>query len=100
MDGPIYRLWMIRDHTEAKRQLSKEEWADFKAKRDAILEEVGGKRIVISYSRWSGEFMAFGVTQYPDFEALRECIDRWNKMDFFRYYDAVSLLGSEWRPPT
>ena len=99
MAGTIYKLWMTRGHTEAKRQLSKEEWADIRTEREEVIKKVGGKNIVIAYTRWcSDEWVAFGVDEFPNIEALQEATGLWEKMDLFRYYDSVSLLGSEWRP--
>ena len=98
MAGPIYKLWMFKP-TEAWYQLSKEEQDNFSNKIDEDLEKVGGKRLITCTPTWSTErWLAFGVEEFPDIEAVQKFTNLLMERDHFRYIEVDSMLGSEWVP--
>jgi hypothetical protein len=94
MAGPIYKLYMGKP-TEAWYQLSEEEKADFLAKTGP--EKVGGKTLIYCNPVWaSEEWMYFGVEEYPDIEAVQRHAQELTEMDWYRYIDSMSVLGTKW----
>jgi len=87
----MYRL------TEACYQLSDEELANLWAKVEESLEKVGGKWVVVC-STLSSEWQFFGVKEYPDIEAHQKHIEDLHKLDWFRYVESPSMLGTKWEP--
>ena len=99
MAGPIYKLWLNR-MTEAWYQLSEEEQNNHFARVQEILQEVGAKPIVMCTPTWSAEqWMLFGVTEFPDIEAVQKSVELFNEMDHYRYIEAETMLGTQY-PPT
>jgi len=95
MATPIYKLFTARP-SEAWHQLSQEEQNSLMAKVDAILEQVGGKRVVLCDSSWSSEqWPFFGVEQFPDVAAVQKQVEALAKLNWFRYMEARTLLGTE-----
>ena len=99
MAGPIYKLYMTKP-TEAWYKLSEEERNDLYAKSRKALQEVGGKTIVQCTPAWSTEEWAlFGVEEFPDVEAAQKHTEALYAIDWPRYLQGKSMLGSQW-PPT
>jgi hypothetical protein len=98
MAGPIYKLFMMKPK-EAWYQLPEEERNDLMAKVQEALQKVGGKAIVTCNSDWANEsWMGFGVEEFPDVEAVQKLSELHNELDWFRYVEAFSMLGTEWSP--
>jgi hypothetical protein len=96
MAGPIYKLWMA-NWTEAWYQLSEEEKSNVLAKMNEAGEEVGVKSIVSCRSQWcTEEWQGFGVQEFPDIETVQRHTELLNEMDWLRYVDSASILGTEW----
>ena len=94
MAGPIYKLYMGR-MTEAWYQLSEEEQNDLMTRIGA--ERVGGKTVVECNSLWSSEqWLFFGVEEFPDIEAVQKHAEDLMEVDWFRYIESVSVLGTKW----
>jgi hypothetical protein len=98
MAGTIYSFWRGRP-TEAWYQLSQ-------AERDSLLQKVGesqnesgGKTVLSCQSRWSGErWTSFGVSEYPSLEALQQDTARLEALDWYRYMETETMLGTPWQP--
>ncbi len=68
-------------------------------KDNEALEKVGGKRIVVCNSRWSTEqWPFFGIEEFPDIEAEQKHTQLLDEFNWFRYVDAMTVLGTEWQP--
>jgi hypothetical protein len=98
MSEPIYKLWMMKP-TEAYYQLSEEEQNNLVAKLQEALQKVGGKTIVMCTSVWSNEqWMFFGIEEFPDVEAVQKLSELHTELDWFRYVEGFSMLGTKWSP--
>jgi hypothetical protein len=99
MAQKIYKGFMIKAMKEAWYQLSKEEQESLLAKVNAALEEVGGKRLVLCDSAWTSDaWVGFGVEEFPSIEAAQRHAHLLNELNWVRYIDGISLLGTEWQP--
>jgi hypothetical protein len=93
--APIYKFWQAK-FTEAWYQLSTEERNQRLAKVGAVLEQVGGKALIICDSSWSNEqWRAFGVEEFPDIEAVQKHTQLLNELEWDRYLDGPSTLGTK-----
>ena len=98
MAKPIYKLYLFRP-TEAWYQLSQEEQDGLMAKIGEAREKVGGKTVLECDSRWSSEqWMGFGVEEFPDIKAVQKLSEIHNELDWYRYIDSTTVLGTEWEP--
>lgn len=94
MSKPVFKLFMAR-MTEAGYQLSHEEWEKLGAKHDEVMKKFGVKFIILCNSSWVSEKYHFwGVEEYPDIEAVQGCHAALSEIDWFRYYEAETLLGT------
>jgi uncharacterized protein DUF6616 len=97
MAKPIYKVF-IGKPTEAWYQLSQEEQNNQFAKVQQALEQVGGKSVVACDSSWTSEqWLFFGVEEFPDIEAVQSYSEALNKLNWFRYIESMTLLGTAWR---
>jgi hypothetical protein len=98
MSQKIYKLWMFR-FKEAWYQLSEEEQNSHNAKIRESFDKVGGKTIILCTPLWASEqWMAFGVEEYPDIEAVGKHAQFLFQQNHFRYFESESMLGIEWPP--
>jgi hypothetical protein len=98
MAQAIHHLYLVRQ-TEAWHQLSREEQDQLLAKVEEALAQVGGKVIVLCNSRWASEQWPFwGVEQYPNIEAVQKHTELLNALNWFRYVETMTLLGTEIQP--
>ena len=82
--------------TEAGYQLSQEEWGDLVARLNEAREKVGGKYFFSCSSGWhSDQWRGWGVEQFPDLEAVQKYAALLNELNWFRYVESVSMLGTE-----
>jgi len=71
------------------------------AKVDEALEKAGGKRVVLCDSSWSSEeWGGCGVEEFPNIEAVQKHAELLNELNWFRYIESSTLLGTEWQPPS
>jgi len=99
MAGPIYKLFLNRFTADWYR-LSEKERNDHMAKVSGIMDKVGGKMIILCTPAWSAEqWAAFGVTEFPDIEAVQKSVELFNEIDHYRYVEAETMLGTQY-PPT
>jgi hypothetical protein len=96
MAGPIYKLFLNR-FTGAWYELSEEERNNHMAKVSDILQKVGAKTIVMCTSAWSAEqWMIFGVTEFPDIEAVQKSVELFYEIGHYRYVEAETMLGTKY----
>ncbi len=95
MAQPIYQMFLVKN-TEAWYQLSQEEKDNVFKKVSASLNEVGAEIIVVCDASWSTEpWQAFGLIKFPNIEAVQKHREDTNKVEWSRYTDAMSVLGTE-----
>ena len=98
MAGPIYKLFMART-SEAWYQLSEDEQNALSAKVSQALEAVGGKRVIVCTPAWATEqWDVLGVEEFPDLEAVQRHTELLYELNWLRYMDSISMLGTEWPP--
>jgi hypothetical protein len=98
MAQPVYKLFLAKP-AEAWHQLSEEEQADLMAKVHASLENAGGKAVLSCDSSWSSEqWPFFGVEEFPDIEGVQKHAQELNELNWFRYGETLTILGTKWEP--
>jgi hypothetical protein len=81
-------------------QLSEEEQKSYIAKLVEIREKVGGKEVITCDPFWSDHrWTRFGVDEYPDIEAVQKTTKVLNELEYSRYVEAVSMLGTIYEIP-
>jgi hypothetical protein len=81
-------------------QLSLEEQNGLMAKVNEAREKAGGKVVVFCVSTWASEqWPYFGVEVFPDIEAVHKYTELLGEFNWFRYMEAMTLLGTEMPPP-
>jgi hypothetical protein len=97
--GPIYKLWMSR-FKEPWFELSEEEQKGYIAKLYELREQVGGKEVITCDPFWADHtWTRFGVDEYPDIEAVQKSTELLNELQYSRYVEAVSMLGTNYEIP-
>lgn len=96
MAKPVYKTFKAHP-TEAWYQLSKEEMAQLLDKVEEAREKVGGKTVVVCNSQWSSDYwLAFGVEEFPNMEAVQQHAVLLDELNWSRYIEGDVLLGTEW----
>ena len=91
---PIYKLYKLR-WTDAWYQLSEEEQKTLLDKVVAVCDRVGGHKIVDCKAGWASEsWHFFGVEEYPNMDSVQEHRRLLEELDWFRYIDSDSMLGT------
>ena len=99
MTQPIYKLWQGRT-TEAWHQLPEDEQQRLLGAVVKTLDAVGGKELVACDAAWSNErWPYFGVEEYPDLEAVRRHDRMLTDLNWLRYMESRSTLGTEMTLP-
>jgi len=94
MTQPIYKMFYLRQK-EAWFQLTKEEQDQLLGKVEEALKKVGGKSIVFCDSGWASEkWWYWGVEEYPSLEAIQEHTKLLIELNWMRYCDSETLLGT------
>ena len=94
MAGPVYKMFYAR-MKEAWFQLSKEEQGALFGKIEEAMKKVGGKSMITCDSSWNSEKWWFwGVEEYPNIEAVQEYAKLLNEIDWLRYCNSETLLGT------
>lgn len=93
----IYKCFIIRRLTEAWYSLSEDEVNQLLERVEQVRKDVGGETVVIYDLRWSGDGTgSFGVEKFPNIEAVQEHARLLDKLNWNRYVEAESFLGTEW----
>ena len=96
MAQPIYKAYTV-NMSEAWYQLSKEEQDSLLAKVVEALDKAGGEIVILCNSAWSSEeAMFFGVEKFPDIEAVQKHTELLSELNWLRYTNSKSVLGTEW----
>ncbi len=96
MATPIYKSFMGHMN-EAWYALSEQEQQALMARLAEAGERVGKKSILMCTTTWSSDhYQFFGVEEFPDMEAVQQYHDALVKMNWFRYVDGQTLLGTKW----
>lgn len=96
MAQPVYKLFLARP-SEAWYQLSEEEQAALMDKVDEALEKADGKSVITCDSGWSSEqWLFFGVEEFPDIEAVQKHAQELNELNWSRYVESMTILGTRW----
>jgi hypothetical protein len=96
MSKPVYLLSRCKGFTEAYYQLSQEEKDSFMTKAGEIVKQSGEKQIIVCDSRWADEGLYFwGVFEYPDMESYQKKVEEFEKIGFWRYITAETILGTK-----
>jgi hypothetical protein len=96
MSNPIYKSFMGR-LTEAWYALSAEQQQALMASLAAEQKRFGVKSVVLCDSSWSSDrYTLFGVEEFPDMDALHGYHAALSKLNWLRYTDGISLIGTEW----
>ena len=95
MAQSIYKLWQAR-FREAWYQLSEQEQQRLLTQGAEALNTVGGKELVICTASWSSErWPFFGLEEFPDMEAVQRYEQLLTDLNWARYMDSRSTLGTE-----
>jgi hypothetical protein len=63
---------------------------------DEAFEKAGAKRPIICDSSWSSDQWSFaGVEEFPNIEAVQNYMAALNELNWFRYVEATSILGTK-----
>ena len=75
--------------------LSKAEQAALRGKLGAALTKVGGKAVIMCESSWASEqWWYWGVEEFPSLDALHEHTRLLAELNWLRYCDSDTLLGT------
>ena len=100
MAEPVYQMFLMK-MTEAWYRLSEEEQGRLMGVIRNSLEEVGAEAIATCDASWSTEpWQSFGLIKFPSLEALKRHREDSNKIEWSRYTDAMSVLGTKWPSPS
>jgi hypothetical protein len=97
---PIYKLWQAR-FTEAWHQLPAEEQQRLFGAVAEALNVVGGREPVLCAAGWSDErWPFFGVQTFPDLEAVQRHDQLLADLNWARFIESRSTLGTELAMPS
>jgi len=95
MAQPIFKVWLMKPK-DAFYQLPPEERDFIQTKSAEALKKVGGESVVACFASWCSEnWMGFGVEKFPDYDAVRKHAQILMEMDWFKYVESSSYLGTE-----
>jgi len=95
MAKPIYKIFMFKP-TEAWYQLSDDKKNQLKEQLAKALRKVGGKEVVLCFSGWNSEqYLGWGVEKFPNIEAVQKHHALLVDLNWFRYAESNSCLGTE-----
>ncbi len=98
MAQPIYKLFQAK-FTEAWHQLPGEEQRRLETQVEEALAQVGAKRVLLCVSAWANEqWTAFGVEEFPDIEAVQKHSQLLIELNWFRYLESITTLGTPYTP--
>lgn len=95
MAQSIYKFFTFKP-TEAWYQLSEDAKKKHKTELEEVLKKVGGKEIILCFSGWNSEqILGWGVEQFPNIDAVQKHHALLVGVNWFRYFDSNSYLGTE-----
>ena len=95
----IYKLWQGR-FTEAWYQLPEQEQQRLLGQVMEALNSTGGRELVVCDAAWSNErWPVFGVEEYPELEAVQRHEQLLTDLNWARYIDSRTTLGTELMVP-
>jgi hypothetical protein len=95
MAQSVYKLWQGR-FTEAWHQLPEEQQQHMLRQVSEALNTAGGKELVICSAAWSNErWPFFGVEEFPDVEAVRRHEQILTDLNWARFIESRTTLGTE-----
>jgi hypothetical protein len=98
MSESIYKFFTGKFRPDWYR-LSKEEQESILAKLNDALAKLGAKRIILRNTYWStDEWLWAGVEEFPNIETIQKYTASLNELNWGRYAEATSLLGTKWEP--
>lgn len=96
MSKPVYLLVLGYGWTEAWHQMSKPEQDALWAKVEAVDQRAGAKWVIVCNSRWADESVFdWGVIEYPDMDAYQQKVEELEKLNWWRYFSAKTILGTK-----
>jgi hypothetical protein len=96
MSGPIYLLVLGKGFKEAWYHLSKEEQDQLWAKVEEIDKRAGAEWQIACDSRWADEeIYDWVVITYPDFESYHRKVAALEELDWWRYWECKTILGTK-----
>jgi hypothetical protein len=99
MAQPIYKLWQAR-WTEAWHALSPDEQNRLLAQAMKALETAGGKELVLCNAAWSNErWPFFGLEEFPDLEAVERHAQLLLDLNWARYMESRTTIGTQLELP-
>lgn len=82
--------------SEAWYQLSPEQQAELFAKLGEERNRAGCKVVILCDSSWSSDHaLFFGVEEFPDLDAVKAYHAALMKLNWFRYLDGTTVLGTK-----
>ena len=96
MSKPVYLLVIAKDYTQTGYQLTEEERQNLWSKVQEVDKQAGAKFIISCNSRWADEEIAgWAVIEYPDIETYQKKVEELEKLDWWRYFSAKTILGTK-----
>jgi hypothetical protein len=75
-------------------------WAPGRPSISCALNTAGGKELILCSAAWSNErWPFFGVEEFPDLEAVQRHEQILTDLNWARYMDSRTTLGTEFIPP-
>jgi hypothetical protein len=94
MAQPIYKVWLTRP-TEAWYALTQAEKDKLMTAHGEAAKEAGLKPVINCDSSWCSDMWLFwGVEKYPSMKAEKKFHALLVKLDWFRYFESLTLLGA------
>ena len=91
---PIYKVFMAK-YKESWYELTAEEQNKIMAENTESLKQVGAELIILCTSWSSEEWLFWGVEKYPDIEAVQKHTEKLFSMNWFKYIESKTYLGTE-----
>ena len=99
MAQPIYKMFLVRP-TESFYALSQAEQEKLLTEVRSLLDKVGGRSIILCDSAWASEqWTFFGVEEFPSLEALQQHTKLLEALNWYRYIESTTLLGTQSNAP-
>ena len=93
MSNPIHVMWRLNLRPNAY-EMSEEALKAIRKKSAESLASVGGETVLKLDTQWSNEkWQKAGVIKYPSMQALQTHTKNLEKVEWFRFHEAETLLG-------
>lgn len=101
MAEPVYLLVLGKGYSEAWHRLSESERSALWARVQEVDRRAGMELVLACDSRWSDEAVKmWAVLKYPDMETYQQKVRELEAMEWWRYFSARTILGTEMEPET